>query len=170
MPGTAVATRAIVTIAAAVGLVLPAAASAYQGVDPQTLENQGVTELIVKRDDGLSARWAEPNAPVKAFTNDSYFSSQWALAAPAPGSGGIDAVDALAQSTGAGVTVGIVDTGADLTSAELQPQLTGSGYDFVNDDASPDDDNGHGSHVSGIVAAVANNSFGIAGVAPSAKL
>src|SRR5919201_7041555 len=55
MPGTAVATRAIVTIAAAVGLVLPAGASAYQGVDPQTLENQGVTEIIVKRDDGLSA-------------------------------------------------------------------------------------------------------------------
>ena len=38
------------------------------------------------------------------------------------------------------------------------------GYDFVNADANPSDDNGHGTHVAGIMAAMPNNSFGISGI------
>jgi len=39
------------------------------------------------------------------------------------------------------------------------------GYDFVNQDNNPADDNGHGTHVAGIVAATRNNNQGIAGAA-----
>ena len=45
-----------------------------------------------------------------------------------------------------------------------------SGYDFVNDDADPTDDHGHGTHMAGIIAAVTDNAEGVAGVAPQAEL
>lgn len=44
------------------------------------------------------------------------------------------------------------------------------GKDFVNNDSAPIDDSGHGTHVAGTIAAVANNSIGIAGVAPEAQI
>ncbi|MFA6457513.1 MAG: S8 family serine peptidase [Bacteroidota bacterium] len=74
--------------------------------------------------------------------------------------------------TGEGVVVGIIDTGIDY----LHPALGGGigasfkvigGYDFANQDNDPMDDNGHGTHVAGIVAADAAD---IKGVAPKVKL
>jgi hypothetical protein len=74
--------------------------------------------------------------------------------------------------TGEGVVVGIIDTGIDY----LHPALGGGigasfkvigGYDFANGDNDPMDDNGHGTHVAGIVAA---DAVSLKGVAPKAKL
>ncbi len=44
------------------------------------------------------------------------------------------------------------------------------GRDFVNGDYAPIDDSGHGTHVAGTIAAVANNQIGMAGIAPQAKI
>src|SRR5262249_12656995 len=44
------------------------------------------------------------------------------------------------------------------------------GYDFVNNDSDPMDDQGHGTHVAGIIGAVSDNNIGIAGVAPGVRL
>eukprot|EP00951_Prasinocladus_malaysianus_P012047 scaffold89545_cov47-Prasinocladus_malaysianus.AAC.2 len=44
------------------------------------------------------------------------------------------------------------------------------GYNFVGGNANVQDDNGHGSHVAGILSSVANNNFAIAGLAPSTKV
>ncbi|HET7433943.1 MAG TPA: S8 family serine peptidase [Thermoanaerobaculia bacterium] len=73
---------------------------------------------------------------------------------------------------GAGVTVAIIDTGVDYTHPAFGNGLGSAfkvrgGWDFVNDDADPMDDNGHGTHVAGIVAA---NGAGLTGVAPDASL
>ena len=44
------------------------------------------------------------------------------------------------------------------------------GWDFVNDDNNPDDDNSHGTHVAGIAAAETNNGLGISGIAWGSKI
>jgi subtilisin family serine protease len=70
--------------------------------------------------------------------------------------------------TGRGVKVGIVDTGIDYTHPDLSHAFI-EGIDFVNKDHDPMDDNGHGTHVSGIIAAAIDD-IGIRGVAPDAEL
>jgi subtilisin family serine protease len=66
------------------------------------------------------------------------------------------------------VKVAIIDSGNDYTHPDLSANYAG-GYDFVNIDDDPFDDNGHGTHVAGIVAAV-DNDIGVVGVAPEAWL
>jgi type VII secretion-associated serine protease mycosin len=70
--------------------------------------------------------------------------------------------------SGSGITVAVVDTGVDLDHPDLQANLV-PGQTFVPGTSSPDDDQGHGSHVAGIVAGVGNNG-GIIGVAPRARI
>ncbi len=70
--------------------------------------------------------------------------------------------------TGSGIQVAVVDTGIDTEHPDLQDNYLG-GYDFVNDDSDPSDDNGHGTHVAGTIAAV-DNTVGVIGVAPEAGL
>lgn len=74
------------------------------------------------------------------------------------------------STRGDGVTVAIVDTGADFTHPDLAGKFVSRGRDFVNNDQDATDDHGHGTHVSGIASAVTNNGQGIAGVAPNARL
>jgi len=72
------------------------------------------------------------------------------------------------DNKGTGVKVAIIDSGIDYTHPDLDANYAG-GYDFVNDDTDPMDDDGHGTHVAGTVAAEDNES-GVVGVAPEAKL
>ncbi|MEA2465221.1 MAG: hypothetical protein QOJ98_2968, partial [Acidobacteriota bacterium] len=69
-------------------------------------------------------------------------------------------------SSGDGVVVAVIDTGIDRTHPALQGKVIG-GWDFVNDDADPMDDNRHGTHVAGIIAAQSNQ---VTGVAPGVSL
>jgi subtilisin family serine protease len=74
----------------------------------------------------------------------------------------IDRVDAEISwgiSTGDPVKVGVIDTGIDLKHPDLQANIKG-GYNAINPLKSPNDDNGHGTHVAGIIAAL-NNSIGV---------
>ena len=74
--------------------------------------------------------------------------------------------------TGEGIFVSVIDTGIDYTHPDLGEcfgegcKVVG-GYDFINDDEDPMDDNGHGTHVAGIISS--QNPF-LKGVAPDAKL
>ncbi len=80
----------------------------------------------------------------------------------------IGAEQAWGSSTGADVKVAVVDTGIDLDHPDLVDNVRG-GFNAINPRKQPDDDNGHGTHVAGIIAA-ANNGFGVVGVAPEASL
>lgn len=85
----------------------------------------------------------------------------------------IKAPQAHATTKGAGVKVCVVDTGVDSTHPDLKNNLIG-GVNFVVikgkiDSTKWNDDNGHGSHVAGTIAAE-DNSIGVIGVAPLAKI
>lgn len=85
---------------------------------------------------------------------------------------GVDHIEAdlvhSAGNTGTGVNVALLDTGINYKHPDLAANYKG-GYDFVNDDSDPMDDNNHGSHVAGILAAVRDN-VGVVGVAPSVNI
>lgn len=141
--------------------------------------------------------YVEPDRIVTAHltVNDPYFTSgtQWDLIQP---TAGINVQSAWDRSTGSGVVVAVIDTGYR-PHADLAANVV-AGYDFISDatrandgggrDASPLDPgdylsagecakypNGaastwHGTHVAGTIAALANNSAGVAGVAFGAKV
>jgi thermitase len=88
----------------------------------------------------------------------------------------LDAPEAWAVSQGTSVLVAVIDTGIDYTHPDLAANYAG-GYDYVSNDSDPFDDHGHGTHVSGTIAAALNNltgnpaaEEGIAGVAPNARI
>src|SRR5207248_308702 len=82
--------------------------------------------------------------------------SQWALAQ-------VGAPQAWARTTGAGVRIGVVDTGVDIAHEDLAGKVVaatgciGAAGVAARCSGSGQDDNGHGTHVAGIVAAVRGN-------------
>jgi thermitase len=108
-------------------------------------------------------------ASTAGASNDTDFAKQWSLAK-------IGAPEAWAHTTGRGVRVGIVDTGVDLNHEDLAGRVVestscvGAAGDPAKCNGSAQDDQGHGTHVAGIIAANKDNSIGIAGVAPDAQL
>ncbi len=129
----------------------------------------------------------EVDKKIKAFLvpNDPLYSDQYAL----KGTHGIRAPQAWNTTRGStSKLVAVIDTGIDFTHEDLQDNIWSnpgeiasngvdddsngyiddiSGYDFGSDegDSDPSDENGHGTHVSGIIAATGNNGIGVTGVA-----
>jgi minor extracellular serine protease Vpr len=66
---------------------------------------------------------------------------------------------------GSGIVISIIDTGIDLNHPDLDGQIIG-GYDFVDNDEVPEDVNGHGTQVAGIIASNGN----LKGIAPNSKI
>ena len=66
-------------------------------------------------------------------------------------------------------TAWVIDTGIDLDHPDLNVD-TARSRNFVSRETSPDDLNGHGSHVAGTIAAIKGNGIGVVGVAPGAKV
>ena len=66
---------------------------------------------------------------------------------------------------GSGIVVSIIDTGIDLNHPDLEGQIIG-GYDFVDNDEIPEDTNGHGTQVAGIITSNGN----LKGIAPNSKI
>jgi subtilisin family serine protease len=80
---------------------------------------------------------------------------------------GADAAHAV--TTGTGAVVAVVDSGVQLDHPDLRGRLA-PGADLVDHDATPQDGDGHGTHVAGIIGAATGNGVGIASVAPGATL
>lgn len=123
-----------------------------------------VFEEIGKYQKRANVIYAEPNYIAHAFftPNDPYYLHQWHLDS-------IQMEEAWDVSTGLEATVAIVDTGIT-QGTDLAGTCFVAGYDFVNDDEDPADDNGHGTHVAGTVAQSTDNNEGVAGIAFNACL
>ncbi|WP_405590758.1 S8 family peptidase [Streptomyces sp. NBC_01092] len=132
------------------------------------------------------------NKPL-ATPNDTEYSKQWDLFET---TAGMNVPGAWDVATGSGVTVAVIDTGY-VTHSDLGANIV-AGYDFISDATVGNDGNGrdsnpadpgdwtaanecqagdpastsswHGTHVAGTIAAVTNNSKGVAGIAYGAKV
>ncbi|MBI2613184.1 MAG: S8 family serine peptidase [Candidatus Levybacteria bacterium] len=82
---------------------------------------------------------------------------------------GVSRVNAPVNTNkGTGIGVAVIDTGIDLAHPDLQANIVAN-KSCIRGKKTGNDDNGHGSHVAGTIAAV-NNDIGVVGVAPEAKL
>ena len=108
----------------------------------------------------LLARLLGPAAALAA--NDPRRGEQWNLDL-------IESDAAHPTSTGTGAVIAVVDTGVAAGHTDFAGQIL-PGHDFVQDDGTAQDGNGHGSHVSGIALAATGNGVGISSVAPGARL
>ncbi|WP_116157851.1 S8 family serine peptidase [Streptomyces nymphaeiformis] len=158
---------------------------------------QDVTEVMNAFRADPSVASVEPDIRAYAMAvapDDTDYAKQWDLFEP---TGGMNVPAAWDKATGSGVTVAVIDTGyaahSDLASNVV------SGYDFISTAADARDGNGrdadakdegdwnatdgecgtgstasnsswHGTHVAGTIAAVTNNTKGIAGIAYNAKI
>ncbi len=161
----------------------------YRGDDKPTLvgvSGMTVSTLLNEYRSRADVEYAEPNYIATAFyvPNDQYYPVQWNF--DNAQNGGVEAEQGWDVSNGSGVVVAIIDTGVayenyqqgswpfGTTNYYKAPDLAGTnfvaGYDFVNDDTHPNDDEGHGTHVAGTIAGTTGNSTGVAGLAYGASI
>jgi subtilisin family serine protease len=96
-------------------------------------------------------------APSDVALNDFRWRDSWALPR-------INAPQAWSVTTGdPRVVIAVLDTGVDYRQPDLQGAFV-AGYDFVNNDTDPSDDNGHGTGAAGVVAARSDNGVGVTSI------
>lgn len=182
---------------AAVGLLAPAAAGAApsgpstvivryeQGVGEEEREVLRVLsgaeltgsievldlERLVIPSDRIGALAASPlvaaveasrDLRIMGTPNDPLLDLQWPLRK-------LDAFKAWKHEAKSEVLVGVIDTGVDAAHPDLEKRIV-PGFDFLEVDPDTYDDHGHGTHVSGIVAANISNRTGIAGLSKVARI
>lgn len=120
--------------------------------------------------------FAEPNYAFTAIgtPNDASFSTMYGLDKIDAPEGWTTAYGPTSFPSTGGVRVGVVDTGIDKTHVELASKVKACAQALTNfgilQNGSCNDDQGHGTHVAGTIAATTNNGIGVAGVAPNAEL
>jgi thermitase len=124
---------------------------------------EGAVLVLLRADSRV--RYAELDGVVHALRvpNDAFLPTQWSVRKT-------NAEQAWDLSTGSSqLVVGILDTGVDGGQPDLLGKLV-EGYDYVNNDQDPSDDNGHGTAVAGVVAASSDNGIGVAGYCWACRL
>ncbi len=139
------------------------------GAEIEVDEKRGVEETVRHLQNKPEVEYAEPNyrVHIQSEPNDPGFDSLWGIK-------DVKAPEAWNISKGSGeIVIGVVDTGVDYNHPDLKDNIwTGTndegekvhGYNALNDSYYPLDDYGHGTHVSGTIGAVGNNSIGVTGM------
>lgn len=129
-----------------------------------------VSEMVDRYRSEDVVEYAEPNYIAHALMvpNDPLYSYQWNMRSGS----GINVEPAWDISNGSGVIVAVIDTGVAyenyagyLQAPDLANTCFVPGWDFAYNDAHPNDDYFHGTHVAGTIAQSTNNNVGVAGVA-----
>jgi len=147
-------------------------------------KGRSVNEMVQVYSKNPNVRHAQLNSICQAVMspNDPYYYLQWHL--DNPEYGGINMESAWDLSTGTGVVVAVLDTGVAYENYDqdgdgsydywLAPDLANTtfapGYDFINNDSHPNDDESHGTHVTGTIAQSTNNNLGVSGVTFDASI
>jgi subtilisin family serine protease len=131
-------------------------------------KEKNIKEIIKAFGDDPNVFYAQPNYIYRAnqtTPNDPLFSHQWGLTK-------IKADYAWDGTVGSSETVvAVIDSGADYTHADLINNLdTAHAYNYVSNNENAQDDEGHGTEVSGVIAASTNNGLGVAGTSWKAKI
>jgi serine protease len=148
----------------AVERVIEAPAAPAQSAVVVSTNGRSVDEVIGELRADPSVAFVEPNYVVRLADE-----GEVAVAVDDPQSASQYSLDqmrvraAWSRSTGASNVIAVLDTGVQFNHPDLAGRLL-TGYDFVNDDTNASDDNGHGTWVSGIIAANANDGYGMAGI------
>ena len=152
------AERAEVRDEAGVRLVDELAGSAVQVAEPAP--GATVAEAVAALEAEPEVRYAEAEQVRRIAADRS--AEQWGL-------GDVGAPQAWSTTFGAGsLVVAVLDTGVSNSHPDLVPNLV-SGWDVLDNNASWQDDHGHGTRVAGVIVA-RNNAQGIVGVAPEARV
>ena len=147
-----------------------------------SIDNMQPVGSVLTAEDIAKLQRNNPNKAKESFApNDPLYSQQGYIQT-------VKADQVWQQTTGDTTQViAILDTGVDWNHPDLKNKIWTNpnpatswnmdgilndvrGWDFVNNDNNPMDDNSHGTHVAGIAAAETNNGIGIAGVCPKAKI
>jgi thermitase len=129
--------------------------------------------------------YAEPDLQVRALTADTFFDRQYALhntgqsfsnnnpAYPIITPAGtpdadVDAVEAWSVTAGSGIRVAVLDSGVDLDHEDISARVVARAN--FSGATTADDIYGHGTHMTGTVAAIANNNRGVSGVCPDCSI
>ena len=148
----------------------------YDNIPAIVTELSGSDIKDLKKSDKIKAVEADAEAQILGDVDDA---GKGNAGKPAPGEttpwgiSKINAPSVWVQSTGSAVKVAIVDTGMDKDHPDLPTAAAGINYVPARgklDSNAWDDDNGHGSHCAGIIAAEHGNSIGVKGVAPGVSL
>lgn len=159
--------------------------------------NTDVVALSESLSKNSNIEYAEPNYVFNAnlIPNDTYFDELWALNNIGQNNGkydaDIDVTEIWDINTGNDIIVAVIDTGVDYKHEDLADNIwvnsceipnngiddDGNGYiddihgiNAINNTGDPMDDNGHGTHCSGTIAAIGNNKLGVVGVCWKAKI
>ena len=142
----------------------PELAEAAAGIAADGTLVSAAFDEVVQLDEPAAASASDAHA---STSNDTYRWQQWALDR-------VPFETSWSTSTGSGVVVAVIDTAVDLSHGDLAGQFVGP-YFFTSNGSGPGmqsvpPGNFHGTHVSGIIAAVAGNGTGVAGGAPGVKI
>lgn len=137
---------------------------------PGSPDGQGIWTRAFPASPGASRTSGQGDESAMGFPNDPYYKYQWHLRDV-----GSDKV--WPKHRGAKVVVAVIDTGVAYTdhkNVKKVEDLDGTafvkGFDFVDRDGVPVDENGHGTHVAGTIAQATNNGKGVAGLAYGASI
>ena len=155
-------------LARARGLEIAAAAGPPVTGMPAVVSTAGrpVEQVLAELRADPNVEYAEPSYRVQLVAavgvNDPLTAGQYSLDQ-------MRVRDAWSLEKGGAGVVAVLDTGVQANHPDLSGRVLG-GFDFVNDDTNAADDNGHGTWVAGIIAANANDGYGIAGISWTDKI